>query len=222
MRFVQVTFITSSLALAGLPVMNGFWSKELVLEAGWAAGPVWAYVIMLLGVGITALYTLRMTWLVFFGEPRHEKELHPAPTAMRISLGLLAAGNLSTWLVAGPLNRLLETTLPFHHLHIWSTGGLAAELLRAPTTYTTLLVAALGLAVYIARDRLEGVRKLLERPSTPIRHEFGFEKLNHWISDGTQGAAQLLSRTQTGQLNWNLVGILSSLVLLLIILAWSN
>ena len=27
-------FIIGALALAGLPILNGFWSKELVLEAG--------------------------------------------------------------------------------------------------------------------------------------------------------------------------------------------
>ncbi|MBK8781413.1 MAG: hypothetical protein IPO22_06335 [Anaerolineales bacterium] len=70
MPFVRNVFILGALALAGLPILNGFWSKELILEVGLADGPIWAYIGMLLGAGMTAFYTLRMTWLVFFGEAR--------------------------------------------------------------------------------------------------------------------------------------------------------
>jgi NADH-quinone oxidoreductase subunit L len=36
---------------AGIPIFNGFWSKELILEAGLLAGPRWAYVIMVFVAG---------------------------------------------------------------------------------------------------------------------------------------------------------------------------
>jgi len=51
MPFVRNVFILGALALAGLPIMNGFWSKELVLEAGLEHGPAWAYWMMVLGAG---------------------------------------------------------------------------------------------------------------------------------------------------------------------------
>ncbi|MCA9973189.1 MAG: NADH-quinone oxidoreductase subunit L, partial [Anaerolineales bacterium] len=57
MPFVRATFVIGALALVGLPPANGFFSKELVLEAGQAHGPAWAYGSMLLGAGLTALYT---------------------------------------------------------------------------------------------------------------------------------------------------------------------
>ncbi len=45
MPFVRTVFVIGALALAGLPILNGFWSKELVLEAGLArrarCGPYW-------------------------------------------------------------------------------------------------------------------------------------------------------------------------------------
>src|SRR5512137_2210692 len=56
MPFVRSVMIIGALALAGLPVLNGFWSKELVLEAGLAGGPWWAYAGMVVGAGLTALY----------------------------------------------------------------------------------------------------------------------------------------------------------------------
>jgi NADH-quinone oxidoreductase subunit L len=43
MPVTRAVFIIGALALAGLPILNGFWSKELVLEAGLEGGPQWAY-----------------------------------------------------------------------------------------------------------------------------------------------------------------------------------
>ena len=68
MPFVRNVFVIGALALAGLPFLNGFWSKELVLEAGLNGGPAWALAVMLVGAGLTACYTFRMVWLVFFGD----------------------------------------------------------------------------------------------------------------------------------------------------------
>ncbi len=59
MPLVRTVMIVGALALAGIPILNGFWSKELVLEAGHEGGPMWAWSVMLLGAGLTALYTLR-------------------------------------------------------------------------------------------------------------------------------------------------------------------
>ena len=78
MPLVRTVMIVGALALAGIPILNGFWSKELVLEAGHEGGPMWAWSVMLLGAGLTALYTLRFLTMVFFGEPRGQKHAHDA------------------------------------------------------------------------------------------------------------------------------------------------
>ena len=84
MPFVRNAFIIGALALAGLPIANGFWSKELILETGLHEGPAWAYAGMLIGAGLTALYTFRMVWMVFMGEARGKGPAHDAPSAMRL------------------------------------------------------------------------------------------------------------------------------------------
>src|SRR5512136_34260 len=112
MPFVRNVFIVGALALAGLPILNGFWSKELVLEAGLKDGPTWAYVCMMVGAGLTACYTFRMVWLVFFGEARTRLHAHDATAAMRVSLALLAIGTLFSWQLAGPFGHFLEVTQP--------------------------------------------------------------------------------------------------------------
>ena len=53
MPLVSAVMVIGSLALAGIPIVNGFWSKELVLEAGLAGGPAWTG--MVISAGLTAL-----------------------------------------------------------------------------------------------------------------------------------------------------------------------
>src|SRR5512135_2325335 len=143
MPLVRAVFIVGGLALAGLPIANGFFSKELILEGAFANTPQWAAILMLVfGVGLTALYTARMVYLVFFGEERSHLHAHDAQTAMKVALGLLAFGALTTWLLAGPLYQLLTSTLPFHHFPELTTWDMVSEVLTAPATYGALLVVA--------------------------------------------------------------------------------
>jgi len=220
MPFVRNVFILGALALAGLPILNGFWSKELILEAGLTGGPLWAYLGMLLGAGMTAFYTFRMTWLVFFGEARESLHVHDAGKAMKVSLGLLAIGTLTTWLLAGPFSEMLHETLPFHSIHSMNLAGLASEIFMAPATYVALTVVALGLAVFwMVRRQATGRREAWT--DVLSRESFGFDWLNRQVVARTVQLASVLQKTQTGVLSWNVVGIIGALLAVLIYLVWS-
>jgi NADH-quinone oxidoreductase subunit L len=219
MPFTQFAFLIGALALAGIPVFNGFWSKEMVLEAGLEYGPAVAYGFMVLVAGLTALYTVRMVSMVFFGKPRSGLHAHDAGTAMKISLGLLAFGACTTWLLTGRFGTLLEATLPFQTIQIVGVRELAVSLFRAPATYLALGVVALGLLIGWQRERLGGLARLLRVPAGWAGNSFGFEWINRRISAAVRGSADLLSYTQTGQLNWNIAEILLGLAILLIALA---
>ncbi len=219
MRFVSVVFVIGAAALAGLPILNGFWSKELVLEMGLLNGPLWAYVVMLVGAGITALYTFRMVWLVFFGKPRSQLDTgHGVGMPMKAALAPLALGTLTTWMVAGPFGHWLEETLPFHHLHVETTGELITAVLSNPATYLAVAVVAAGLAIWWWRDRFAGVQKRLAWLGNAATKGFGFEWLNGRLVIITQGMGTRLQSTQTGQLSWNLVGIILGVLLVALIL----
>lgn len=218
MPFLRNVFIVGALALAGLPILNGFWSKELVLEEGLHHGPIWAYAGMLLGAGITALYTFRMIWLVFYGKPRARLHVHPAGRFMRLATGVLAAGTALTWLLIGVFGELLEDTLPFHGLHIASGASLLEEIITAPATYLALGVVALGLLAWWFRGALGGVAAALRPVADAAAADFGFEWLNRRIVAWTTGAANTLRVTQTGSLNWNVVGVVGGLLVVLVIL----
>ncbi|MBN2472240.1 MAG: NADH-quinone oxidoreductase subunit L [Anaerolineae bacterium] len=222
MPVVRAVFVIGALALAGIPILNGFWSKELVLEAGLAGGPTWAFVGMVISAGLTALYTFRMVWLVFYGEPRAKLHAHDATPAMRFSLGALALGTCTTWLLAGPFAHMLENTLPLHHLHAPTTLELVGEILGAPATWVALAVVAAGLALWWWRDRFHWLANLLAPVGRAAEKDFGFEWINARVVDATSGSAEAMRATQTGLVSWNIVGIIGGLIVVLamLLLAW--
>ena len=217
MPFVRNVFIVGALALAGVPILNGFWSKELILEIGLEHSPIWAYGLMLVGAGLTAYYTLRMVWLVFFGKERDQLHVHPAGDAMRVSLAILAVGSFITWLFFGGLNGLLSTTLPFHEIEHESLLEMILAILSAPATWLALLIVGLGLS--IAWVRMKGFEYFGGGWLQPfVDTSFGFEPVNHFVVQAVSRFAERLRATQTGELNWNILGIISGLLLVLVFL----
>ncbi len=217
MRVVSLVFMTGAAALAGLPIFNGFWSKEFILESALEEGPVWAYAGLLLGAGLTAFYTLRMVWLVFFAPPQSKTHVHDAGWPMKTALIPLALGTLVSWLLVGPFGAWLQATLPFHHLHFGTTLETILTIVLAPATWLALVVVAAGLAAWWQRDRLAGVGRALSGVGRAAGNGFGFEALNQGFVSLTQSAAAVLQRTQTGQLNWNVLGIVAALVVVLVL-----
>ena len=69
--FTYACFIVGGLALSGIPPFSGFFSKdEVLLQVGERGGWHWAlYVIGYAGAFLTALYTFRMIFRAFHGEP---------------------------------------------------------------------------------------------------------------------------------------------------------
>lgn len=211
MPFTRNVFIIGTLGLVGLPIFNGFWSKELILEAGAAHSPRILYGLMLLGVALTALYSLRMLRLVFFG-PASRIGYEPIGRAMQISLGLLALGVIFSGLLFSPLTGMLAQTLPHHALHDLSTGDIIREVMNAPATWLTLLIIGLSLALGLSfppryLPPSVDLRKLAE-------HDLGFSRLNQSLVDGTQRGAASLAKLHTGILSWNLLAIVLALLLL--------
>ena len=215
MPFVQAVFAIGALALAGIPILNGFWSKELVLETGLKNGPFWMYVVMVIVAGLTALYTARCFWLVFRGEPRSDYHAHKTALAMKVALAPLAAAAVVSWLAAGRFSVLLGQSLPYHGIEPFPLKELLHEVLSIPTLIA-LAVIALGVALWLLRSRLAGLIEGLKSLRWAAENSFGFEAINGAVSRTTQGLAETLCNTQTGHLSWNVLGIVAAVVVLLI------
>ena len=103
-KYLPITYWTAligSLALIGFPGSSGFFSKDLLIDAvkesHWhGQGAIYwiAYLSVLLGVFVTALYSFRLFFLVFHGDERMDAEtkshLHEAPSVITVPLILLA------------------------------------------------------------------------------------------------------------------------------------
>jgi NADH-quinone oxidoreductase subunit L len=90
------TFIIGSLALAGIPIFAGFWSKDEILHAVSGYASPFVYIVLAGTALLTAIYTTRLVLLTFFGSPRDRSAFdhaHESPSSMTgplLLLGLLA------------------------------------------------------------------------------------------------------------------------------------
>jgi NADH-quinone oxidoreductase subunit L len=99
-KYLPITYWVSligSLALIGFPGSSGYFSKDAIIEAvhhSELPGAGFAYVMVLLGVFVTAFYTFRLFFMVFHGEERMDKHtkahLHEPGAVVWLPLVLLA------------------------------------------------------------------------------------------------------------------------------------
>ena len=175
---------------------------------------------MVFGGGLTALYTVRVVWLVFFGRRGTTHPVAEAPALMRAVLGVLVVLSATTWLGGGLLGQTLATTLPRHVIEAETTFQLATGLLTAPSTYVALALTGAGLALWIWRERLAALKQGLQPLARIAADGFGFERVDRTASSFVRHAAAWLAHTQTGSLNWNMAGLVGALALILGVLVW--
>ena len=99
-KYMPITWITmliGSLALIGFPGLSGFFSKDAIIEAvheSLLPGSGFAYLAVLSGVFVTAMYTFRLFFMVFHGKERMDhhtlEHLHESPKVVTVPLIMLA------------------------------------------------------------------------------------------------------------------------------------
>lgn len=104
------TFLVGAIAIAGVPFLSGFFSKDAILTHAYASGQYFVWVLGIMGAVMTAFYMFRLIFLTFHGqeriEPEAKKHLHESPPVMTIPLIILAffsviAGYLGLPVVVG-------------------------------------------------------------------------------------------------------------------------
>ena len=114
MPVTAVTFIIGWLAIAGVPPLSGFWSKDEILAYAYYSSPaLWA--VGLVTAVLTAFYMSRLVFMTFYGEARYSDERHPhePSTLMTVPLVVLAGAAV----VAGAINLPFSSDL--HFLGTW-------------------------------------------------------------------------------------------------------
>lgn len=99
----HATFLIGTIAIAGIPPLAGFFSKDQILASAFAHNPI-LWILGLAGALMTAFYMFRLYYLTFFGAFRgthaQEHHLHESPMTMTIPLIVLAVCSV----VAGFVN----------------------------------------------------------------------------------------------------------------------
>ena len=163
------TFFVAALAIAGIPPLAGFVSKDEILGKTFEHSPMlWG--IGLLTAGMTAFYMFRLVNMTFFGSSRvpHEVEhhIHESPRTMTVPLVVLAVlsvvGGWIGWPAAlgggNQFEHFLEPVVARHgaHVRISAVTGAPAEVANvghASTEYLLMIASvliALG-GIWLAR-----------------------------------------------------------------------
>ena len=107
-RKIPITYLTmlvGSLAIAGIPPLAGFFSKDEILGESFKNGFLWVWAVGFVVAGMTAFYMFRLMGLTFWGTFRGPKavwdKVHESPLVMTIPLILLAIPSILLGLLLG-------------------------------------------------------------------------------------------------------------------------
>jgi NADH-quinone oxidoreductase subunit L len=249
MPFTFLAFLAGGLALSGIPPFSGFFSKDPIIASALARGGWFGYMLWAAGLAgalLTGLYTFRLIFRVFLGEPSAfvREHLHTdhgeGPISMRWTVGVLAvlatiAGFIQFSPFWEPVSKWLEPVAPA---------------LVVPTNAQELGTMAIGVTlgltgILIAWLLYGSQRFPVPRPSELLEQKFYFDELYDAafyrpavrvaatlrrafeepvvdgsigeVVAGTRGAARWTARLQTGLLRTYVLAIAASLAVLLVV-----
>ncbi|HMD96897.1 MAG TPA: NADH-quinone oxidoreductase subunit L [Terriglobia bacterium] len=163
MRTTAITFLIATLAISGVPMFAGFFSKDEILAGAYGGplGKAWLYWLGTITAGLTAFYMFRAVFMTFFGEsrvpPELEPHVHESGRKMTVPLIVLAFFSVVIGYLSWPkplggsegFDRYLEPVFGDSEAFLRSTvahaeaGGLSDGALMA----ISLLAASIGIAL---------------------------------------------------------------------------
>jgi NADH-quinone oxidoreductase subunit L len=210
------TMLIGTLAISGVPLLAGFFSKDQILAAAWGGSkPLW--VVGWITAGLTACYMTRLLLLTFHGEFRGTEEqrahLHESPPVMTWPLWVLAVGAVVAGYVGVPrlghfdihvFDRFLAPVLleVGHHGEAHHASVAVELVLMAASVAIAAAGIWLAWKIYGAGRGLEGGRGWAEK--YPAVHRALLNK--YWVDEaydatvvrGTWGSARGLYRFDAG------------------------
>jgi NADH-quinone oxidoreductase subunit L len=201
-RKIPVTYATmliGSVAIAGVPPLAGFFSKDEILGSAFKNGFLWVWAVGFLVAGMTAFYMFRLIGLTFWGEsrvdPAVEPHIHESPRSMTVPLVLLAIPSVLLGMVVGlpPENGLLagwlrpvfeETVSLSGRRESYTFLGLDGALLLGSVTIAVIGVAIawrlFGVELLALRHRADPKRVAAIAARAPFLYR---ASLNKWWFD---------------------------------------
>ncbi len=180
----HITFLCGAAALAGIPLLSGFWSKDQILEVIRSAGTRGTYsaiyfllfLVALFTAGLTAFYIFRAYFKTFWGETKIPAEAgehaHESPSIMTTPLIVLAIGAVLVGAVVGPITHWIGDFLGKSTDLAKASGGKAAEhhldwALMLGSSAIALICAGLAMWMYYSKP---GTSEALARQMPRLYH----------------------------------------------------
>ena len=168
------TFMIATGALAGIPPLAGFWSKDEILLGAGEGGYEFFLVVGLVGAFMTAAYMTRCVYLTFFGEPRGaaaHHHPHESPSSITVPLMILAFLSVFAGLLNAPgILKFTDWTDSITPL----TAGMEHHDFSITTAAMSVVVGLLGIgaayAYYWRGVRLPGLSS--ERGPSALGYRF--------------------------------------------------
>jgi NADH-quinone oxidoreductase subunit L len=164
------TRLVGTLAIAGVPGLAGFFSKDEILWRAWSNGHPVIWALLWLGAGMTAFYMFRLLFMTFWGEERMDEHtrhhIHESPKNVVYPLAALAALSVIGGYIGLPA--WLGTTNYFEHfmepvLRVPEAHHEAAHSVSQEVLFTGLSVAIALAGIFLAH------RFYVARPGTADR-----------------------------------------------------
>jgi NADH-quinone oxidoreductase subunit L len=155
--WTHATMLVACLAIAGIPPLAGFFSKDEILWSAYRVGGYgrWVWAVGAAAAALTAFYMFRLYWMTFGGRFRgteeQERHLHESPPTMVVPLQILALGSILAGFLGVPavlgggnfIEHFMEPT--FVHAH-----HALGEVFAAPVPAHAVEWGLMGLSVGVA------------------------------------------------------------------------
>ena len=186
MPITHWTFLAATLAIAGIPPLAGFFSKDEILAAALGSGHTVIFGVAMLVAGLTAFYMFRIYFVTFWGEHRseHAHHAHEAPAVMWVPLVVLAILSF----VAGFLPMLFRTTFgEFLSGQPWAGGpeehGGIDLAVAIPTTLAGLVGISLAGFFYLGgNDRAQRAASALGAFHRTVKQKFYIDEVYLFVT----------------------------------------
>jgi NADH-quinone oxidoreductase subunit L len=178
----HLAFLVGALSLAGIPIFSGFWSKDGIVAAAFASDDALGAVLYaagLIGALLTGLYTFRLYFAVFRGEPselvkEHTQEDHgEGPTSM-----LLPVAALSVLATIGGLVVIPGVWEPFLHWIDQTAQPLVTATVAQDYGTSAIAVSLAIVGFLVARWAFSRGRQLVTNPTVwrVLEHKLYFDE----------------------------------------------
>ncbi|QZT34156.1 NADH-quinone oxidoreductase subunit L [Caldalkalibacillus thermarum TA2.A1] len=198
MKLTGTLFFIGCLAIAGIPPLSGFFSKEEILLTAWADGRIGVFWVAVVTAFMTAFYMFRLFFMVFTGAPRDMalSKAHESPVVM--TLPMIVLGVLSVF------GGFVHTHWIGTYLGEWLTSGPAFTYGIVPHSEPWILAVALlvslagiGLAYLMYVKQSVSAERLAERyPGvyrTLLNKYYVDEAYQATFVNGLKGLSRLLT-----------------------------